>query len=201
VSQHSQGVSQLSDKGTPEANRQYSAEYSAENDLAFHPQLVTAPSVAILTAEALMQAKSHLATASHLEVDLKLAMQAALKTASIQTAEQYAAVAKAVSAIGERNGLQAEAAALLAATPSRPKDNTPILGYNVAFDVLRLPTEPFDVSDIYGASVLCQHILTLSDLGYHTPRGVGEATLRFATKFLKGGGDHYVRSQKAKTVR
>jgi glycosyltransferase involved in cell wall biosynthesis len=198
ASHHSNGASQLGEW----RNLQTHQKYETENDLAFHPSLVTAPAVSILTAEAALQAKEHMPTArAILDVDIKEALLYAVKVAAIQSPAMYQTVADTVKKIGQLNNLKEYAEAVLAQNPNRPKDNRAIVGYNLAFNSIRLSTDDFGVKDIYDACQLCHHILVLNERGYHTPRGIAEATLRLGLKFIRGGGDHFVRAQKLGRLR
>jgi glycosyltransferase involved in cell wall biosynthesis len=197
ASHHSNGASQLGEA----RNLQAYQKYASENDLPFHPSLVPAPSVSILTAEAILQARDHIPGATHLAVNLKQAVRYALSVAAIQSPEMYNTVVESVSAIGRLNHMEVDVAQLITQHPNRPKNNRPVHGYNLAFSTLRLCADDFEVKDIYDACVLCHHIVTLNEHGYHTLGGIAKATLQFVSKYYKGGGDHFARTQKPWTTR
>ncbi|MBN1221228.1 MAG: glycosyltransferase family 2 protein [Anaerolineae bacterium] len=192
MSHHSNGASQLGEI----RNLQAYQKYISENDIPFHPQLVQAPSVAILTAEVLLQAKEHLPAAANLDVDIKAAILYAVKVAAIQSSEMYATVVDAIMKIGQLNHFEEYVAEVIAKNPNKPKDNRAIIGYNLLFNTLRIRADIFGVHDIYTACLLCYHVLVLKEQGYHTIPGILRATLKFAVKFFKGGGDHFARTQK-----
>lgn len=197
VSHHSNGASQLGETNHTEAMQRY----LAENELTFHPQLVPAPAVEILTAEAFLQAQKHLRVAREFPIDLQETLRYALKVAAIQNPERYHMVVEAIRQIGRINHLESYAETIIATTPNRPKDNRAIVGYNFAFNTLRLPTDDLDIRDIYDACALCEHLLTLNDHGYHRWPNIIRTTLQLALKFFTGGGSHFVRSQKLNTLR
>jgi len=192
ASHHSNGAAQLGDSG----HREMNVKYESENDLRFHPRLISAPSVAILTAEAYFQAQQFFERAQLNTLDVQLALQSALKVSAIQSLSRYETMLTVVREIAQINHIEEEVKSMIEQTPHQPKDNRAILGYNIAFNTLRLDTTPFAVRDVYDACALCHHVLTLKDLGIHTPTNIAKSTLRFVRKFVQGGGDHFTRSRK-----
>ncbi|GEM_PF-1239442 len=106
VSRHSNGASYMSNNYRADTTSP-GQKYLSENTLAFHPDLVMAPSSAILLAESYLQARDHLGYPEKCAVDLRDVIRAAVEDRnSLPDPAHYAAIIQAVEQIAAMHGLE-----------------------------------------------------------------------------------------------
>jgi len=106
ASHHSNGASYMSNSYQTDRTSPTHA-YLSENTLAFHPDLLMAPSSAILLAESYLQARDHLDFPDKCAVDLHDVIRAAVEDRnSLPDPAHYAAVIKAIEQIAAMHGLE-----------------------------------------------------------------------------------------------
>jgi hypothetical protein len=159
TSSHSNGASQFNlDVSSEEAN-----QFNSENNIPFHEDLVMAPSVPILLAECFLQAREHLESLRVYSFDMTKMISAAHKDVRNASEWRYQVVKAAVAEIAKRNGLDEVAVKLFGSRVSpRLNQRTPIgltPGVNMYHKQVVVMCAPLEVSNIYGASVLCGILL------------------------------------------
>lgn len=154
VSGRSNGASQSFGLNKSEEKR-YVQE--AEADLPFHPDLVYSPSIHLIVAEAFLQSKALFPEACEgFEFNLARVCGTALRDASGANKER---IIDAVNAILARNKLDV-------LPPVRPPRVTRLWGrLQEMYNELELDSALYGVRDVYQASILAHHLLTMQQFG------------------------------------
>lgn len=172
ISGHSTGASYLVQGGTSKPAKQF---YSEEN-IPFHPNLLSSPSPYILMAESLLQAREHVRTSSSYDFDVKVLVNNAMENAVEMSVQKYRSVVESVKFIGETYRIQDYVAKKIEQYPNRPSERQPFQkGYNFLKDMLSLNLNEDMVGDIYQASIVCDRIRNNISLGDH---------LKYATQYI-----------------
>lgn len=162
-----------------------SINFLAENDLAFHPTVIIAPSLAVLTAEAALQARDHVAAARHFTIDIQSMLTHAMQEAATLPAEKYTNAADAVRQMGALHNLSSFVEDLIARHSNSPEKRYPIIGLDIVFKTLRVRTEEFAIDNIFTAAQLCRSILTLRAGRYYSFLAILRTSADLATKLAR----------------
>ncbi len=163
ASRHSGGSSYFSagDQGAA------AAKFLGEKNLPFHEDLAMAPSIPILTAEAFLQARDHLAPeiAPPPSVDVKKVIRRALLEATHASSKvTYDRVVEALQEIGRHYGIEVDVALQIAQSPYRSTSKTKLAtGYKIQQQCLCMLCDNFGVQNIYDASLICKYTLDLRE--------------------------------------
>jgi glycosyltransferase involved in cell wall biosynthesis len=165
ASPHSTGAAAFSagEHGRPER------EFLSEDNMPFHKMMAYAPSMAILVGESLLQAREYISAAKTFEIDLKRLVKVATENAKHLPTIQYERVTAAINEIGRINQISGYASRILresSNSPIRPFFSlliSSILGRNLMVDCAS-----YNVRDVYGASVLCDNLISMKTTSWMT---------------------------------
>jgi hypothetical protein len=163
TSAKSQGASQFN----PQLDSSERDRFLSESNIAFHPDLVYAPSHPIIVAEAYLQAKLQLPSAATANLDIQRLLVAALREVRRSPPVRYEEVVSAVRIVGERHGMSPIAHDAIAAAPRLPEENpiSFVPGYNLATKALVLDANAFGIKDVFHASELARSNLDVGLAG------------------------------------
>jgi glycosyltransferase involved in cell wall biosynthesis len=182
ASHHSIGTSTFS-----HVEKQAEKQFLSENNIPFHERLIMAPSIPILIAESALQAREHISSAASLKIDLSQVLDAALREATYYPSGQYQLVIEAVAEIARRNHLP-DYSQKIAAHRNLPRSPARFHEFDILRRCAHLDCTRFGVRDVYEASLLCKHFLTLRDSGYFavsaTAKGISALLKRALRKIL-----------------
>jgi len=156
-------------------------KFFSEDNLPFHPGLVFCPSVYQDGIEAFLQARDHLPSLRKFTVDWEKLVFLMMRDASPKAQDIYMSVKNAVLHIGKTYNIPETAKRAIAANPRREPGyarkptvrNIGSAGLYLAHlfiqdlyrESFRLDCSSLNVKNIYDASLLCDHILRLKDMG------------------------------------
>lgn len=146
-------------------DEQAAAKYLSEENIPFHPKLMMCPSLPVLTAECLLQAKDHLPLTKGFDFDINNLLEKSMQQAAGFSPQKYQSIAEAVNYIGVNYQIQEEATQLIAKYPNNPVQETHFfMGYNFARDLLAVKLNEREVMNIYTASLKCDEIIKNTSL-------------------------------------
>jgi glycosyltransferase involved in cell wall biosynthesis len=166
TSSHSNGASSL---GNDNFNPTPYINFLQENNIPFHRNLEFAPSLPLIIAECILQAKDHLPSAKNLNVDLVELISLTMKSAQYLPANKWQDCVNAVNKICKINNLKDDVATrAILKYPNQPfnSESKPIFGINPFSRTGMFNCAEYGVSNIYEASILLDHILQLEKNGY-----------------------------------
>jgi Glycosyl transferase family 2 len=166
LSVHSTGASAYSDRQSATSPE---AKFYQENDRLPHRQMGANPvNLQTCVADSMLIARDILPKAKDLQIDLVDLMTILAKEAGNLTPEKYATYMNAVRQIGQLNGLGGRAEELIAKFPNRSKASKPsklIDRANAIGTVAYLNCADFGIDNVYDASVLVDHVLSMQKGG------------------------------------
>jgi hypothetical protein len=166
LSVHSTGASassSQSQKNSPEA------KFYQENDRSPHHSLQMNPvNLPMCVADSILIAKEVIPNTSHLNIDMINLMTEIAKDSSSTSSEKYTVCVATIRQIGRLNQLEKEAEKIIAKFPNKSKvaktgqllDRANSIG-TVAY----LNCDDFGIDNVYDASVLTDHILSMNKSG------------------------------------
>ncbi|MDY0018600.1 MAG: glycosyltransferase family A protein [Anaerolineae bacterium] len=163
-------------------------KFLEEENLPFHNDLVMAPSIPILTAEAFFQARDHLAPeVVPPPVDIKKVVRRALLEAiHASSGVIYDRVVEALQEIGRHYGIEADVMSQIAQSPYQPVPATePVTGYRIPLQCLGMFCDDFGVQNVYDASLICKYTLDLQRDKPMTWLNIAKTNLTLAPDYLK----------------
>ena len=176
LSHHSTGLSTLGLSLTGPA-----IKFLAEDNLLFHSSLVFCPSTYQCDVECFLQARDHLPSLRKFTVDWEKLVFSMMLDASPKAQEIYTSVKDAVLHIGKTYNIPEAAKRAIAANPRREPGYarkptvrniasaglylTHLLIEDISKGSFHLDCSSLNVKNIYDASILCDHILRLKDMG------------------------------------
>lgn len=165
-SKHSIGASNLSEQPI---NTQPSMEFYQENSHLPHPQLGTDPiNLQMSIADSILIARDTIPNTDYLQIDFADLMTRIAKDASTVSPDRYNIFVSAIRKIGLLNGLENKAEQLINKFPNQPhmfKSDRLIDRANSIGTVAYLNCDDFGIDNIYSASILTDHILSLHGAG------------------------------------
>jgi Glycosyl transferase family 2 len=165
-SKHSIGASNLSERPV---NTQPSVEFYKENSHLPHPQIGVDPvNIQMCVADSILIARDTIPNTNYLQIDFIDLMTRIAKDASILSPDRYGVSVSAIRSIGLLNGLESKAERLITEFPNRPttpKLNKLIDRANSIGTVAYLNCNDFGIDNVYDASILTDHILSLQNVG------------------------------------
>jgi hypothetical protein len=165
-SKHSIGASNLSEQPV---NTQPSVEFYKENSHLPHPQIGVDPvNIQMCVADSILIARDTIPNTNYLQIDFIDLMTRIAKDASISSPDRYDISISAIRRIGLLNGLESKAEQLISKFPNRPailKSNKLINRANSIGTVAYLNCTDFGIDNVYNASILTDHILSLQGAG------------------------------------
>ncbi len=192
TSHHSLGASTLED-----TTNRIPRRYFDEEDYPYHPSMVRCLSFYSSIVESFFQAREHIPSLKAFSPDMEELFSVMMSEAARRPERVYTEIKDAVLRMGELNEMPGAARRAVAEKPPRaPGLRSNLSGRNIGKalrfakgvfredyykGMLYLDCAPFFVKNIYDASVLCHHILTLKDEGYLDP----VAVIRSASRYVK----------------
>lgn len=178
ISGHSTGASYLTQGGDSKSAVRF---YSEEN-IPFHPKMMSAPVIPILLAEGLLQAGDNVETPVDYSFDPRILVEKAMENAVTMTPQKYELVVAAVRFIGETHDIREHVEKVVAEKRNSPGERMPFqMGYNFLKKTLALKLEENRVGNIYEASLECERIrdnLSTADYLKNSMRYIGETVKR-----------------------
>jgi len=184
ASRHSTGTSGMTDirGGAP------TQKFESEENIPFHADLDVAPSIPILVAESLLQARDNMDSAKRFQVDLQVALETSLRQAVTQSPQQHHDVVAAVLATARRNGMEVSRFERLA---SDLKNNPPAAGgqrlqtFEIGRDQVTVDCTRFQVKNVCDAAQLCKIMLLLHDEGVFLDRSTFAAAAARVASYVR----------------
>jgi Glycosyl transferase family 2 len=166
LSVHSTGAS--ASDGKPKKNSPETKFYQ-ENDRSPHKSLEMNPvNLAMCVADSILIAKEVLPNTGHLNIDMISLMTAIAKDSRTISADKYSLHLATIRQIGKLNKLEQEAEKIIAKFPNKPilsKAGQLLTRANSIGTVAYLNCDDFDINNVYDASVLTDHILSMQKAG------------------------------------
>jgi len=167
------------------SDRQAAKIFFSEENLPFHNKLVMAPSIPIIVAESFLQAQDHISSAKRFKIDIKKVLKAAVKQTVRYTNNHYEAVIEAVKKIAYLNQIDDNfISQIISAHKNLPRSYEPVFGFNIFRGHLLLDCTEFGVRNVYEASLLCKHILTLDKFRHYSLEEIFKTNLRLIKREL-----------------
>jgi glycosyltransferase involved in cell wall biosynthesis len=162
LSVHSTGASASNNQ--PQENSP-EAKFYQENDRSPHASLQMNPvNIAMCVADSILIAKDVIPNTSHLNIDMINLMTNIAKDSSSTSLEKYTICLTTIRQIGRLNKLEEEAEKIIAKFPNKPKASK--IGQllnraNSIGTVAYFNCDDFGIDNVYDASVLTDHILSM----------------------------------------
>jgi len=162
ASHHSGGTSYFSNSDN-EQTKASIKKFLKEDNIPFHPQLVLASSMPIITAESFLQANDHLQHGTKILIDFRRLLLKAIETAVPMSNSNYDAVVFAVREIARLNGVDDQyIEKIIAQHRNVPaSEYKPIYGFDTFHNGLRLNCRELNISNVHEASIACGCVLKL----------------------------------------
>ena len=162
-------------------------KYSSEENIPFHRAVKFASSEPIMVAEAFLQARDHISGANFPDIDVRTVLNKAFQKVTKMPLEQQGPVIDALNETARINGLNLQYT--FRRTPQRrhtPRKET-VFGYNPIRKYLNIDCSEFDVRDVYQASLLAHHLLTIERgmLYRHSVTGSLRTSVNFIIRELR----------------
>jgi glycosyltransferase involved in cell wall biosynthesis len=159
LSKHSIGTTYMSEGDKKSAPVSL---YLSEDNIPFHKELVMAPSVAIALAECILQVKDNLGKDNLPELDYEKLLLEMMQEAVTASPEKYRNITLAVLEIADHKNLTNYGKKIVKLYKNAPfVKQYFIKGYNIINKLLTIDCEPFGITNIYEASLLCHYILMM----------------------------------------
>ncbi len=160
------------------------AKYLSEENIPFHPKLLMSPSLPIIIAECVLQAKENIPSAKGLDLNVTLLLDKSMQNAADYSPQKYQSIVEAVKYIGAKHQLEESAAQAIAKYPNNPAQETHFfMGYNFVRDLFALKLDEKEVTNIYTASLKCDEIIKNTSLISRSSK-----SLKFLLNFFKTKG-------------
>ena len=156
-SRHSTGAAHFVTGGSARPKQQY----QSEDNLPFHGELSMAPTVALLLAEAVLQAKECIEGARDLSLDLEAVLTESVREATHRNAVVYGEIIEGVRQTARKHGLEEFARNLISQSENRPRTPLiPIYGRDFVRKITVPDCAAYGVQDVFAASQLCHEVLS-----------------------------------------
>lgn len=152
--------------------------FTAEPNIAFHPNLNFTPSGPVIVAESYLQARdNHLPLDDRL--DIALVLTESLRQAASLESATYDEVYAAVVRTAERHGLVAEVKSFARTHPNQPrKPAEPVLGHKLVANTVTVDCTSYGIRNVFDAAQLAAHLWTVHDQGVFSMRMTAVALAR-----------------------
>jgi hypothetical protein len=171
TSSHSNGYSQLSplfEKSTSKLQEQPTIKFLQENSIPFHEELEYVPVIPILIAECILQSRDHLVSARNLSINMTNLINISIKSIQHMSSDKWLSCVSGIRTIGEKHNIVNTVEKAILKYPNIP--NSPVNQMIHRFDSISkigyINCSEFSVKNVYEASILLDHILTMDDKKY-----------------------------------
>lgn len=185
-------VAGISGKSTGNSfSNRYSAPKSAalflaENEIPIHEAVVMSSLSTICATECLLQAREHGILHHEVTINLERLIRAALLESSEESNEEYQVILNDLRQIGAKNSLSELVETAIKNTSHSPRSDARLYtGYDLRRKGFVFRTEEFGVHDIYGATLLCEKVLSMDLSKYVYSWGTVRNTVHVYSSFVR----------------